>query len=80
MCEGLPELQFSHTKLGFTRDLRKPPPGKDPPPQEDHEKKALPASIRTDLNGFFCVKGTSLKAAERQHGLGRRGPNGLHLY
>lgn len=73
MCEGLPELQFSHTKLGFTSDLRKPPYEETPPPpqKKDNEKKPLPASIGTDLNGFFCVKGTSSKAEERQHGLGR---------
>lgn len=31
MCKGLPELQFSHTKLGFTTDLRKPPHEEIPP-------------------------------------------------
>lgn len=36
MCEGLPELQFSHTKLGFTSDLRKPPHEETPllPPEK----------------------------------------------
>lgn len=60
MWEGLPQLQFSHTKLGFTTDLRKPPHEETPPPLQKKKimkKKPLPASIRTDLNWFFCVKG-----------------------
>lgn len=40
MCEGLPELQFSHTKLGFTTDLRKPPHEETPPQKKKIMKKA----------------------------------------
>lgn len=76
MCEGLPELQFSHTKPGFTTDLRKPPHEETPPSEKkDNEKKPLPASIRTDLNGFFCVKGQVPRATAWTG----EGVSGLHL-
>lgn len=39
MCKGLPELQFSHTKLGFTTDLRKPPHEETPPSFSFKKKK-----------------------------------------
>lgn len=50
---------FPH-KTGLYQWPQKASPWRETPPpfrKKDNEKKPLPASIRTDLNGFFCVKG-----------------------
>lgn len=80
MRKGLPELQFSHTKLGFTTDLRKPPHEETPPPpshskKKDNGKKASSCIHKNRLEWILLCKGQVPRATAWPG----EGASGLHL-
>lgn len=69
------ELQFSHTKMGFIIDLRKPPHAGHPPHPPQQKKKTSSSCLRKNsrlLNGIFCAKAESSEG-RRAEGTARVG-------